>query len=137
MALLRHRTQPATEKSAWTWDEWPELFFRPWMNRFGDERFMRVEQFAEDDTLAVRADLPGIDPDKDVEISLADHTLTVEAERREEKRIEKRRYMCSELRYGSFSRSITVPEGVTDADIDNPGRPGPQGVAGGAARHRG
>jgi HSP20 family protein len=69
---------------------------------------MRVEEFAEDGTLVVRADLPGIDPDKDVEISLRDHALTIEAERREEEKTEKRHDICSELRYGSFSRGILV-----------------------------
>jgi HSP20 family protein len=78
---------------------------------------MRVEEFAEDGTLVVRADLPGIDPDKDVEVILADHLLTIEAERREEEKTEQRRYVWSELRYGSFSRTIAVPEGVTEPDI--------------------
>jgi HSP20 family protein len=93
------------------------VFLRPWASLFGAERFLRVEEFAEDGTLVVRADLPGIDPDKDVEISLADHMLTIEAERRVEEQTEQRRYVCSELRYGSFSRSITVPDCVTETDI--------------------
>ena len=117
MALLRHRTNTEEVEPAWTWDDWPELFFRPWMTRFTSDRFMRVEQFTEDGTLVVRADLPGIDPDKDVEISLADHTLTIEAERREETKEEERRYSLSEVRYGRFSRSLELPEGATEADI--------------------
>ena len=117
MALLRHRSQPESTEPAWMWDDWPELFWRPWMSRFAGDRLIRVEQFAEDGTLVLRADLPGIDPEKDEEISLSDRLLTIEAERREEEKVEKRQYMRSELRYGRFSRSLTVPEGVTEADI--------------------
>lgn len=117
MALLRHRTQSEAVEPTWRWDDWPEMFFRPWTSRFGGEQFMRVEEFEEDGTLVVRADLPGIDPDKDVEISLADHTLTIEAERREEEKVEKRNYVSKELRYGSFARAITIPDGVSEADV--------------------
>ncbi len=117
MALLRHRAEPEHTEPSSTWEHWPEVLFRPWLSALGGERFMRVEEFAEDGTLVVRADLPGIDPDEDIEITLADHLLTIEAERREEESTEKRRYVCSELRYGSFSRTISVPEGVTEADI--------------------
>jgi len=117
MALLRHRAEAEHMEPLSTWEHWPEIFFRPWFSAFGGERFMRVEEFAEDGTLVVRADLPGIDPEKDVEITLADHLLTIEAERHEEEKTEKRRYVCNELRYGGFSRTISVPEGVTEADV--------------------
>src|SRR5579864_8938856 len=118
MALLRHTThRPEFAESAWDWDEWPELFRRPWMSRWAGEHFMRVEEFSEDDTLVVRAELAGIDPDKDVEISVSDHLLTIEAQRREEEKVEKRNYVRNELRYGSFSRAVSIPKGVTEADI--------------------
>ena len=45
---------------------------------------MRVEEFADGDTWVIRAELPGVDPDKDVEVSLHGGVLTVTAERREE-----------------------------------------------------
>jgi HSP20 family protein len=117
MPLVRHRSSLESLEPSWTWDEWPERFFRPWMNLVRAERMMRVEEFTEDDTLVVRADLPGIDPDKDIEIGLSDHMLTIEAERREEEKTEKRHYVCTELRYGSLSRTVTVPEGITETDI--------------------
>jgi HSP20 family protein len=59
----------------------------------------------------MRAELPGIDPDKDVEIAVQNGVLTVRAERREEK--EGRR---SEFHYGTFTRSMTLPAG---ADVDD------------------
>ncbi|MEU9047795.1 MULTISPECIES: Hsp20/alpha crystallin family protein [unclassified Kitasatospora] len=81
--------------------------------RFSDEHIIRVEESEEDGTYVVKAELPGIDPDKDVEITVGNGVLTVHAERSEEKR-EKQR---SEFRYGSFTRSIRLPEGVNEQDI--------------------
>ena len=51
--------------------------------------FIRVDEYREGDQLIVRAelpgvDLPGVDPEKDVEVTVTDHTLHIEAERREE-----------------------------------------------------
>ena len=67
--------------------------------------------------MVIRADLPGIDPDKDVELTVSDGILHIEAERREEERREEKGYVRQELRYGSLSRTLPLPEGVTGADI--------------------
>ena len=78
---------------------------------------IRVEEFREDGTLVIRADLPGIDPDKDVEVTVSDGVLHIEAERREEEKREEKGYLRQEVRYGSLSRSLPLPEGVTEDDI--------------------
>src|SRR5438874_2584908 len=44
---------------------------------------LRVEQYQEGDTLVVRIDLPGIDPETDVDISVDDDTLHIQARREE------------------------------------------------------
>jgi HSP20 family protein len=62
----------------------------------------------------ITAELPGID-EKNVEIKLSNHLLTIKGEK-EDKTEEKRKdYYLSERRYGSFQRSFHLPEGV-DAD---------------------
>ncbi|MEP9390300.1 Hsp20/alpha crystallin family protein [Mesorhizobium sp. KR9-304] len=62
----------------------------------------------------ITAELPGID-EKNVEIKLSNHMLTIRGEK-EDKTEEKRKdYYLSERRYGSFQRSFQLPEGV-DAD---------------------
>jgi HSP20 family protein len=71
----------------------------------------------EGDELKVRAELPGIDPEKDVHISVSDHTLSIRAERREESKSEKKGVYRSEFSYGSFARSISLPEGVSADDV--------------------
>jgi HSP20 family protein len=78
---------------------------------------IRVEEYREDGTLVVRADLPGIDPGKDVELTVAGGMLRIEAERRQEEKREETGYLSREVRYGSLSRSLPLPEGVTEAGI--------------------
>jgi len=76
---------------------------------------IRVEEHRENGTLVVRADLPGIDPEKDVELTISDGILHIEAERREEEKREEKGYVRQEVRYGSVSRSLPLPEGVSEA----------------------
>lgn len=93
------------------WFDMPEMFRffdRPsWANH------IRVEEERHDDKLVVRAEMPGIDPEKDVEIDVADGLLTIRAERREEKNEETEGRVVSEFRYGTFMRTVAVPKGVT------------------------
>jgi HSP20 family protein len=78
---------------------------------------LRVEEFREDGALVIRADLPGIDPDKDLELTVSGVMLHIEAERREEEKREEKSYLRQEVRYGLLSRSLPLPEGVTQDDI--------------------
>ena len=73
---------------------------------------IRVEEFTEDDELVVRAEMPGIDPERDVEITVDEGVLTITAERTQEEKEEKRHFHRRELRYGSFVRRVPLPEGV-------------------------
>ena len=76
-----------------------------------------VDVFDRDDDLVVRAELPGIDPDRDVEISVQDNVLTIRGERRMEERTEEDGAYRLESRYGSFERSVLLPRGVKEGDI--------------------
>lgn len=78
---------------------------------------IRVEEFVDDKTLVIRAEMPGVDPEKDVEVSISDGVLHISAERQEkEEHKDKNRYR-SEFRYGSFTRNVPLPEGVKEEDI--------------------
>lgn len=101
-------------------DEWTRMLPLRAMSfpRWHDvDDLIRVEEFREDGTLVVRADLPGIDPDKDVELTVSDGMLYIRAERREEEKREDQGYLRRELRYGSLSRALPLPEGITESDI--------------------
>lgn len=73
-----------------------------------------IECHIENGNLVVKADLPGIDP-KDVSVSVLDNQLTIEGERKPEKKEEEAGYFYRELPYGKFSRMMTLPKGI-DAD---------------------
>jgi HSP20 family protein len=67
-----------------------------------------------EDQFVLRADLPGLS-DGDVNIEVEDNVLTVSGERKSEHETSKEGYHRVERAFGSFSRSLTLPEGV-DAD---------------------
>ncbi len=62
----------------------------------------------------LRADLPGL-AEEDVNIEVEDRVLTVSGERKAEQSESKEGYHRIERAFGSFSRSLTLPEGI-DAD---------------------
>ena len=70
-----------------------------------------------DGELVIRAEMPGIDPDDDVEITVTDHRLHVKAERRSETKEEDVTGWRSEFRYGSFERTMPLPHGATEDDV--------------------
>jgi HSP20 family protein len=78
---------------------------------------MRLEEFADGGHLVVRAELPGVDPEKDVAITVEDGLLTISGERRSETKGEEKGRHFSEMQYGSFSRTIPLPEGVSEKDV--------------------
>jgi HSP20 family protein len=95
--------------------EFPELW-----RRFLDvetDSWLRVEEFVEGSTLVVRAELPGIDPDKDVELTITDGVLQVRAHREEKSEHKGKDAYRSEFRYGSFVRSFALPEGMNEDDV--------------------
>jgi HSP20 family protein len=61
-------------------------------------------------------DLPGSPEDK-IAVELDDNTLTVTAEREREQKLEDGRYYRFERRFGTFSRTIGLPQGVTEDSI--------------------
>jgi HSP20 family protein len=61
-------------------------------------------------------DLPGIPEDK-ISVELDDKALTVTAEREREETVEDGRYFRFERRFGTFSRTIGLPQGVTEEQI--------------------
>ncbi|HEY8701164.1 MAG TPA: Hsp20/alpha crystallin family protein [Arthrobacter sp.] len=80
---------------------------------------IRVEEFVDGKNLVVRAEVPGVDPDKDIEVTITDGFLRIHAQRqeKEEHKDKDKGLFRSEFRYGSFSRSIPLPKGITEEDI--------------------
>lgn len=61
--------------------------------------------------------LPGIEPEKDVDISVSDGVLHITAERRSETKQENEGRVRSEFRYGSYTRTLPLPKGASEADV--------------------
>jgi HSP20 family protein len=78
---------------------------------------MRIEQDVDGDRVVVRAEMPGIDPERDVEINVSDGMLQIRAERREQATSEHERHHHSEIHYGSFARVISLPAGASADDV--------------------
>ena len=119
--LQKHDTKPV-EPFGWfdrMFDEWPVMFpirrmsTGPWFPDHG----IRVDEYRENGHLVIRAELPGIDPAKDVDVTVWDGALHIKAERHEEEKTEEKGYRRRELRYGSFTRTIPLPEGVSTSDV--------------------
>jgi HSP20 family protein len=62
-------------------------------------------------TINVSVELPGMD-DKDIEVSLTRDALVIKGEKKEEKEEKGKDYYRSERSFGSFTRSIALPEGI-------------------------
>ena len=73
----------------------------------------RLEESIRDDRYVIRAELPGLDPENDIEVTVDGRILTIRAERRQQDNGPYR----SEFRYGSLARAVKLPAGVDPADV--------------------
>ncbi|MET1035065.1 MAG: Hsp20/alpha crystallin family protein [Arthrobacter sp.] len=91
--------------------------FRKFIEGEWDSPWLRVEEFQEGNEQVVRAEMPGLDPEKDVEITVADNVLTIKAEREEKAEHKEKSSYRSEFRYGSMVRSVPLAAGTQQEDI--------------------
>jgi HSP20 family protein len=83
--------------------DWPQ---------WGAGKWSPAVDVAEDDKeLTVRAELPGIDP-KELDVTVVDNQLVLSGEKRESSETKEKGVFHSETRYGSFRRTLPLPEGV-------------------------
>jgi HSP20 family protein len=75
-----------------------------------------LDALQEDGDIVVRAELPGVRPE-DVEVTFHNGVLTISGERKAEQQREGSGYYVRERRYGSFRRSMTLPQGTDDSRI--------------------
>ena len=73
-----------------------------------------VDVAEKDKAFEITAELPGME-EKNIEVKVANSTLTIKGEKKEEREEKEKDYYVSERRFGSFQRSFGLPEGV-DAD---------------------
>jgi HSP20 family protein len=98
-----------------------ETFGRPMMWRRMPEEEIgwspTMEIYEKDNNYVVRMELPGVKPE-DVDISMSGDTLTVKGARNPPEDVKDEAYQLCEVCYGSFTRSITLPEAVDSDKIE-------------------
>jgi HSP20 family protein len=82
----------------------------------GAEWSPHVDVSQREGKLLVRADLPGLTKD-DIHVEVSDEAITIQGERKHEKKEQREGYSYSECRYGSFYRSIPLPEGADSSKV--------------------
>jgi HSP20 family protein len=75
-----------------------------------------LESYVENNTLVVKVDLPGVDP-HDVELTIDHNQLTISGERKTQQEVKDGAYLSQEVRYGSFYRTVPLPEGVDAGQV--------------------
>ena len=114
---------------------WPES---PWaaLLAFSSAQTFRVEELVRDDQYVIRAELPGLDPATDIEVTVEGRTLVIHADRRRDDDEPRR----TEFRYGPLTRSVWLParadvhgitasyrKGILEVSIPVPA-PKPEGI---------
>jgi HSP20 family protein len=79
--------------------------------------WLKLEEYQEDGTLVLRTEVPGVDPAKDIEVTVADGVLRVHAHRDEKAEHKNKQGYRSEFRYGELTRTVRLPEGVSEDDV--------------------
>lgn len=79
-----------------------------------DSHLLRLEDEMKDGFYEVRAELPGVDPTDDIEVTVRDGQLTIKAERTQTSESNGH----SEFSYGSFVRTVALPAGADEDDIN-------------------
>jgi HSP20 family protein len=95
----------------------PDIWRRMFENDLESGGWLRVEEFRDGDEFVVRAELPGVDPDRDVELTVTDGVLRISAHREERTEHKENDGFRSEFRYGTFVRSIVLPRGVNEDGV--------------------
>ncbi|KAA9160231.1 Hsp20/alpha crystallin family protein [Amycolatopsis acidicola] len=80
--------------------------FRLLEEEFGDRHPIRVEHYLDDGAYVVRAELPGMDPEHDIHVTVERGELNLRAERK----FTRHDHEHTEFAYGGFARSVRLPE---------------------------
>jgi len=108
MSTLLHRDARGAIPELLDWLESPFMTLRPYL-----AQPIRVEDFVADGRYVVRAELPGFEPEKEIDVTVGPGFLTIHAERSDENEGRHR----SEFRYGTFTRTVALPADADSEDV--------------------
>src|SRR5688572_12650746 len=78
---------------------------------------LTTDMYREGDKLIVTVELPGVDPEKDVDVAVEGENLVIKGEKRAEREVEEEDRYLRERRYGRFERTLRLPDGVDPDSI--------------------
>lgn len=77
---------------------------------------LTIDVFQTDDDIVIQSTIAGVDPEKDLDISITTDMVTIKGTRSPEQKIKSSDYYYQELYWGPFSRSVILP-----VDVDTEG----------------
>lgn len=95
----------------WDWPRWGEL------SHALEQQGPSVDVVDREKEVVVRAELPGVKRE-DLDVSIAERTLTIKGSTMTEQKEERDDYVRREIRSGTFTRSVALPVDVNAAEAD-------------------
>ncbi len=120
MVPWRKRNQSELATPQGGMDDWFESFFRGLdrpLSFFGQRAWPAIDVAERDETVLVRAEVPGLKPEE-IDISVYGDTLTISGEKKESKEDQGDGFYHVESSYGSFRREVTLPTDVDESKIE-------------------
>lgn len=108
MSNILHKNPKSVVPDLIDWFEEPFLTLRPYLGHA-----IKVEDYTQDGHYVIRAEVPGIDPEQELEVTAGAGYLTIRAVR--SGKIEDKHR--TEFRYGSFSRTVELPPNADANDV--------------------
>ncbi len=97
------------------WPRWPAALLRGSNGR--DLLVPELDVHESDKQFMIEVDLPGVE-EKDVTVSLANGLLTIKGEKKVDREEKKDNYYMAERSYGSFQRSLRLPDTIDDTKLE-------------------
>ncbi len=95
----------------------PRRFALPALPATGRPFVATTDVFARKGDLMIRLDLPGIDPEREVKVTVKEGELLIRGERKQEKEVKEANYYLMEACYGAFERHFPVPIGTDEKAV--------------------
>ncbi len=120
LILRKHDMEPRTN-DVWGLQSDINRLFDAFMSPFSGEEMKsslspKLDIAELKDKFEIKAELPGID-EKDINLSVDDGILTISGEKKAENEEKNKGYYLKECSYGTFSRSIKLPDNIADEKI--------------------
>jgi HSP20 family protein len=112
LSAMREEMDRVFERFEHGWPRWPALFRR--------EAAITVPELdvrENTSSIVVEAELPGVD-EKDVTVTVANGLLTIKGEKKHEKEEKGENYYLAERSFGSFERSIRLPDTIDEGKVE-------------------